>query len=463
MNSVFSCLASLFSSIQEVGGRPYLVGGCVRDSLLGLQSKDVDIEVHGISMEDLLKVLLKHTHHVDVVGKSFGVIKAMIPEFHSYHPYMEALDISLPRTETKAGSGHKGFDITVDPYLGLEKAAARRDFTINSLYMDIEGIRDPFGGQMDLKMKLLRATSTQFAEDPLRVLRALSQAGRFGLSLETSTAKMCRGLLSEYHTLSKERVWGEWLKWATKSEHPSLGLQALQDSGWITLYPELEALVGVPQDPEWHPEGNVWVHTKLVCDAAASIADRDKLSKEHRATLVFAALCHDLAKPACTAHENGRITSKGHEKAGEQPTIELLQRMGYPKPKKTLGTLLGEIVPLVTNHLAHCSLGSPPSIKGVRKLSTKANIEMLARLVEADHSGRPPIPPHMPAGMRDILQISRELKIGESPPPKIITGAVLLQKGYAPGKEMGALIQRAYAAQINGEFDSLESALVWLG
>jgi tRNA nucleotidyltransferase (CCA-adding enzyme) len=469
IKNVFSSLSSLFSDLEKLGAQPYLVGGCVRDTLLQQKGhkvsfKDVDIEVHGIEMEILMSVLSQHSGSIDIVGKSFGIIKVMMPGFHDSFPWIEALDISLPRTEQKTGEGHKSFEVSVDPFLGLQQASARRDYTINSMMMDIEGIRDPFGGLIHLSKNMLVATSYQFAEDPLRVLRGMGQAGRFHLSVDESTAALCCSLKHEYAHLSKERIWGEWWKWATKSTKPSLGLNFLKDTGWIEFYPELESLVGVPQDPTWHPEGDVWVHTGFVCDAAAEIAVREGLSSFDRGVLVMAALCHDLAKPSCTeTQEDGRITSRGHEKAGEEPTISLFEKMGYIAPKKGHGPILETVIPLVVNHLAHCSMGAGPSAKAVRKLSTKVNIERLALLVEADHSGRPPLPKEMPAGMSKILQMSKEMGVSQGQPDPLITGKVLMSAGVKPGKDMGDLIHKAFDGQLDGSFSTVEQGLMWLG
>lgn len=469
IKQVFQALDELFQSIHQLGGKPYLVGGCVRDTLLqekgwSVSFKDIDIEVHYLELDLLIQVLGEYTSRIDEVGKSFGVIKVMLPQFHDQFPNMEALDFTLPRSETKSGAGYTGFDISVNPYLGLKEAASRRDYTINSMYMDIEGIRDPYEGRADLDLRLLRAVSPKFSEDPLRVLRGMRQASQFNLDVVPETAQLCRELKEEYRFLAQERIWGEWWKWASKTPFPSKGLKFLQEAGWISFYPELEALIGTPQDPIWHPEGDVMTHTALVCDAAARIALRDGLASFERGVLVMAALCHDLAKPFCTEIQpDGRITSRGHEKAGEEPSVSLLNRMGYPQLKKGYGPVLEGLVPLVVNHLAHCSLGAEPTAKAVRKLSTKVNIEMLARLVEADHSGRPPLEPHLPEGMETILVMSKDLGVSQGEPDPLITGKILIHSGVQPGKEMGQLLKKAYEGQLEGHFDTVEAGLSWLG
>jgi hypothetical protein len=203
--SGLSAVAPVVSAIRRAGGTPVVVGGFVRDKMLGLDSKDIDIEVHGIEAEPLIRAL-KSIGKVDEVGKSFGVLKVKFGG--------EDLDISLPRTDSKTGEGHTGFDVSVDPHMGIEKALSRRDFTINAMGMDPDTgqLIDPFGGASDMKGGVLRAVSDAFSEDPLRVMRAVQFASRFGMRLDDKTAKMSRDLLPEIDSLPKERIWGEWEK-----------------------------------------------------------------------------------------------------------------------------------------------------------------------------------------------------------------------------------------------------------
>ena len=259
-------LAPVLAALRTVG-RPRIVGGAVRDWLLGLEPKDFDLEVAQASFADLHRVL-SPLGATDVVGRSFGVIKLRLSSGTEY-------DIALPRRESKTGAGHRGFAVEPDPTLSDAEAAARRDFTINALAWDpiAHALIDPHGGEADLHARRLRHTSPAFVEDPLRVLRAMQLAGRFDLTLDPATAALCRSIAPTFAELPVERIWHEWAKWAEKSAapfgRPSAGLRALADTGWLAHFPELAALAGCPQDPEWHPEGDVFAHTGHCCDALA--------------------------------------------------------------------------------------------------------------------------------------------------------------------------------------------------
>jgi hypothetical protein len=240
-------MKNILEAIVNAGGEPLKVGGCVRDRLLGIQSKDVDIEVYRLCTSDLVSVL-EAFGKVNVVGESFGVIKLTTGE--------DDYDFSLPRKDNKVAPGHKGFEVEVNHELSPAEAAIRRDFTINAIGERLNGeLVDPFGGESDLRNRILRATSEHFSEDPLRVLRGFQFASRFQLVAELRTLEMYKELLNEANSLAVERVWGEWEKWANKGVVPSLGLRFLVDSGWIEQHPELVNLIGVPQDPAHHPEG----------------------------------------------------------------------------------------------------------------------------------------------------------------------------------------------------------------
>jgi len=237
----------ILQAIVAAGGDPIKVGGCIRDELLGLESKDVDVEVFGLSAEALC-IVLRRFGKVSIVGESFGVIKLTTED--------EDFDFSLPRRDNKTGRGHRGFQVEVDHTMTPAEAALRRDFTINAIGKRLDGqLVDPYGGKQDLLNGVLRAISEHFSEDPLRVLRGFQFASRFKLIADARTLDMCQKLICEADTLAIERIWGEWEKWALKGVLPSLGLRFLVESGWIRLYPELLNLIDVPQDPEWHPEG----------------------------------------------------------------------------------------------------------------------------------------------------------------------------------------------------------------
>ena len=324
-------------TIQANGGESFLVGGCVRDYILGIPSKDVDCEVFGLNIEKLVSVL-ESFGKVDLVGKSFGVVKLTTRT--------EDYDFSLPRKDNKVGVGHKDFEVEVDHTMTPREAAERRDFTINAMSMDIDGnLIDPFGGEADLKIGQLEPTSVYFKEDALRVLRGMQFAGRFDLEASIDAEIYAREMKSDYKYLSLHRIRTEWEKWALKSVKPSMGLQFLMDTDWIEFYPELNDLVELHQSPVHHPEGDVFTHTGMVCDAAADIATRENLNDEDRLVLVLSALCHDLGKATTTIVEDGRIKSPGHAKAGEKLTESLLTSMGFSDK------VIERVVPLVVCHM----------------------------------------------------------------------------------------------------------------
>jgi len=338
-------------------------------------------------------------------------------------------------------------------------AAARRDFTLNAVYRCplTNELHDPHGGLADLNRQILRATTAHFAEDPLRVLRGMQFAARFDLTMDAETASLARSLRDEYVTLARERVWGEWHKWATRSKVPSKGMKVLQESGWLELYPELAALPGIPQDPEWHPEGDVWVHTLHVCDAAAAIADRDGLHDEERAILLFAALCHDLGKANTTEFVDGRWRAHGHCETGVPLTRCFLERIGC------LESIIEVVEPLVQEHLVHAS--DSASFRLVRRLAIrlkKANIRQLMQLVEADLGGRPPLPARLPKNASRIFELSCDLKIEHAGPEPVLLGRHIIQLGYAPDTWFREVLKICFEAQLDGQFETEVDGVAFL-
>lgn len=441
----------IVQAIADAGGIAYWVGGCVRDELLGIANKDLDIEVFHLEANALSK-LLSRFGRVNEVGVSFGVIKLSLA--HS-----EEVDFTLPRRESKVGRGHRGFQVEVDHSMTVEEAALRRDFTINSIYKNAHNAQllDPHGGIEDLNAKRLRATSQHFEEDPLRVLRGMQFAARFDATLTPETVAMSRSLLNEYPTLAKERIWTEWFKWATKGTVPSKGLIALDDCGWLLNYPEIANLQNVPQDPQWHPEGDVWSHTLHVCDAAARIATRENLDDFERAVLLLSALCHDMGKPECTILEDGRWRSPKHASAGVPYADAFLQKIGCP------AGISDRVLPLVAEHMVHFE--AQVSTRTARRLSVrlgKASLVQLGRLVESDLSGRPPLPCHQSDSMLQLLQIAEELRIEYAKPPQIIQGRHLLELGYSPAPWFKTILDHCYDAQLDGVFVDNPTGLEFL-
>lgn len=451
-------LMPVLTALRRVG-RPRVVGGAVRDWLLGLPAKDLDLEVGEASFEDLHRVLAP-LGATDVVGRSFGVIKLRLASGVEY-------DISLPRRESKTGAGHRGFAVAPDPALSDAEAAARRDFTVNAFAWDplARTLIDPHGGEADLRAGLLRHTSTAFAEDPLRVLRGMQLAGRFGFRMDDATAELCRSIAPTFAELPVERVWHEWAKWAEKSARPSCGLAVLQQTGWLAHFPELSALVGCPQDPGWHPEGDVWVHTGFTCDALAADPEWQAATPVRRLRLMLAALLHDVGKPGCTRREEKagqlRWVSPGHEPAGVPLAEAFLRRIGAPNEHAAT------ITPLIANHMVHHH-GGPEGLSdnAIRRLARRlhpATIADLALIMRADSNGRPPL--HSPETLRLIARLrgrAEELALVDGAPRPILLGRHLIAAGLQPGPEFKALLEKAFNAQLDGFFSDEAAALLWL-
>jgi tRNA nucleotidyltransferase (CCA-adding enzyme) len=435
-------LGELCDAVRVEGGRARLVGGCVRDAALGVSGGDLDVEIYGIAPDRLLE-LLQSLFEVDLVGQSFGVIKLRgVP-----------IDVSMPRRESKRGLGHRGFQIESDPQLDPRDAAARRDFTINAIALDPEDGRvfDPFDGLVDLRERVLRHTTDKFAEDPLRVMRGMQLAARFELQPAAETVELCGQIDPE--GLAPERILGEWTKLIVRGVRPSMGLAFLRDCGWVRHFPELEALIGCEQDPEWHPEGDVWIHTLHCMDAFAA----ERIGDEREDLIVgLAVLCHDLGKPATTAREkNGRITSKGHEAVGVDLTRGFLRRMTREEG------LIEAVVPLVAAHLAPVQLFDTRSgDTAIRRLAQRVGrIDRLVRVASADQRGRPPlIVDRFDAG-EWLLERARELAIESQVPRAIVMGRHLIELGLEPGPAFGSILEECFNRQIDGEFNTIEAGL----
>jgi tRNA nucleotidyltransferase (CCA-adding enzyme) len=394
-----------------------------------------------------------------VVGRSFGVIKVRSARSGSEY------DFSLPRRESKTGAGHRGFKVAADPHLTDAEAAARRDFTLNAIALDpfTGAIIDPHDGRRDLEARILRHTSVAFVEDPLRVLRAFQLAARFDLTLAPETAALCRTISDTYRELPVERVWGEWDKWATKAAHPSRGLDVLEQTDWLRHFPELAALRGTPQEPEWHPEGDVFVHTQFCLDALVALPEWGKCDGSRRRLLMFAVLAHDFGKPSTTvrAEKRGAIRwiSPGHEAAGGEPAKSLLRRIGAPLELDT------PVCALVVNHLAHHHGQHELSDSAIRRLARKlapATIDDLAAVMRADANGRPPIKsPDIHALIDALVAKAHVLQLADSAPKPILLGRHLLALGMKAGPAMKPVLDAAFEAQLDGAFHDEAGAIAW--
>jgi tRNA nucleotidyltransferase (CCA-adding enzyme) len=438
-----TALRRIEQAVRRCGGRTWLVGGCIRDLILGRQPRDLDIEVVGIPPGQLHALLEEH-FSIQFVGKSFEVFKLQgLP-----------IDISLPSRLLGDQTSVPGLLRQADPDMPIDEALARRDFTINAMAWDPDTreLRDPFNGRGDLDARLLRHISHRFVEDPLRVLRGMYLAACFELTIASETVALCRTLSQD--GLPSERLWEEWKKLLLLGHKPSLGLQFLRDCGWLRFYPELAALQDCPQDPFWHPEGDVWIHTLHCLDWFAA----ERTSNACDDLIVgLGVLCHDFGKPVATRVEDGHVTSRGHESEGTGPTKDFLERLSNQQD------LIEEVIPLVQCHLRPRALFDvQASDSAVRRLARQVKrIDRLVRVARADHAGRPPKQfDGFPAGDW-LLTRAKALAVDRQTPLPIVMGRHLLELGVHPGPHMGRLLDDCYEAQLDGEFATLEEGLTY--
>ena len=440
-------VTELTRALADAGGRAVLVGGYVRDRLLGHPSKDYDLEIFGLTLEQLERALAPFGEVLHV-GRAFGVLRVKGID----------ADFSLPRRDNKTGAGHRGFRMDLDPTLDFTEAARRRDLTINSIGLDpLTGeVLDPHGGQRDLKRGVLRATDpAQFAEDPLRGLRAAQFAARFEMRADDELVALCAKLdLSE---LPPERIYEEFRKLLLKGVKPSLGFELLRETGMLRFFPPLADLIDVPQDPEWHPEGDVWVHTLMCLDEAARMRRDD----DSDLPFMYGVLCHDLGKPATTGTEEERIRSPKHEVIGAQITRRLLEELRAP------GRLVTQVEALVRHHLAPALfVAQETSAKGYRRLARRladAHVDMalLERVARANHLGRTTDEARrrvFPAGDA-FLERARDAEVAEHAPRDVVQGRHLLARGLQPGPHFSDILDRCREIQDETGWDDPERIL----
>ena len=433
------------AAARDAGGRALFVGGWVRDRLMGHESKNIDIEIFGLPA-DRVRTILESLGRVDAVGASFQVFKS------------GDVDVSLPRRDSKAGRGHKGFEVTGDPSMSVEDAARRRDFRINAILWDplTDEHLDPFDGRGDLERRLLRVVDpSTFCDDSLRALRAIQFAARFDFTLDDEAKALCRSMPLD--DLPAERIWGEVEK-LLLARTPSTGLALALDLGIVAkLWPEMKAMDGCPQEPEWHPEGDVWVHTLQVVDQARSRID--DLPRPQQLAMMLGAVCHDLGKPATTKFADGRIRSLDHEEQGVPPATALLDRLnvrsidGYD--------VRGQVLGLTAQHLkpgAWYKVRDEVGDGAFRRLSAKVDLELLARLAKSDCLGREPGKFDCTA-MDWFLERARRLGVEHRPPGPILLGRHLLELGLKPGPRVGEILKSVYEQQMDGTVQTLEQAI----
>jgi tRNA nucleotidyltransferase (CCA-adding enzyme) len=438
-------------AVAAIGGRALIVGGWVRDRLRGTPSKDIDIEVFGIP-QDRLPPLLEPIGRVEPVGQSFPVYKLVPPGGSAGD-----IDVALPRHESKRGRGHKGFEVQGDPSMSIAEAARRRDFTVNAIGWDplTDVYEDPFDGRGDLARRLLRAVDPgTFADDSLRVLRAVQFAARFEFALDDGTAALCRQLALD--DLPAERIWGEIEKLLLHAGRPSIGFRLALDLGVLRqVLPELLPLIGCEQEPEWHPEGDVWTHTLMVIDKAREL--NGDLDRPRRITIMLGAVCHDLGKPPTTAVIDGRIRSLDHEQAGVEPTLSLLDRLnihtvdGFEVRTQVIGLVAHHLKPGAFRKAANVTDGA------FRRLAQKVDLELLARLARADCLGR--TGDFDCSAMDWFLERARALGVEHQPPAPLLLGRHLLALGLPPGPRVGEILRQVYEKQLDGEITSVEAGI----
>ena len=417
-------------AVRDAGGRTFYVGGFVRDKLLGIENKDVDIEVHGIEPEALYRILETVGEPI-TYGKSFGVFALR----------KEDLDIAMPRRERAFGAGHRDFEIDVDPYIGTEGAARRRDFTINSIMEDVltGEIVDHFGGREDIANKVIRHIDPEtFIEDPLRVLRGAQFAARFNFTIAPDTIELCREI--DLSALSKERVEEELKKALLKADRPSIFFEELRKMDQLhTWFTELEPLIGLEQDPIYHPEGDVWTHTMEVVDRAAAF--RDKVSDPYRFMLL--ALTHDLGKIVTTAEKGGRIHAYEHETKGMPLVESFIKRLTN---ERDVIAYVKNMVPL---HMRpNISAYSKPGVKSTNRMFDEAAApEDLIWFAAAD---RPVFAGSDEFTGDNEFLFGRLRTFEETMAKPYVTGRDLIDAGLEPGEDFSEILAYAYKLRLAG-------------
>ncbi|WP_298504319.1 HD domain-containing protein [uncultured Maribacter sp.] len=425
----------LLKEIEQNNGTAMLIGGAVIDNINGLEVKDIDIEVYGLSYVQLVELIEGLDMNCNLVGKSFGVIKTVIANFE--------IDMSIPRRENKVGIGHKGFTVELDAKMTPKEAGKRRDLTINSMYLNLHTgeLVDPYNGLADLEKGILRATNEHtFIEDPLRVLRIMQLLPRKGKLVAKETLEICKKMVEFFSELQAERIFVEWEKLLLKAERPSIGLEFLKASGWLKHFPELQNLVGCPQNPIWHPEGDVWVHTCMVIDNAAKL--RDLVPEDWRLTYMFGALLHDIGKPSTTTPE---LTANGHDVAGIPLAETFMKRITNNK------SLIERVSTIVGLHMRAGQLfNSKAKESAWKRLHNKCRLDILGWQSKADSAGRTGrnvmLDKH--GASEKCFELFKEF--GKKEIQRVILGRDLIALGLKPSEKFGVILDDCYKKQLDG-------------
>ena len=409
-------LLKIANDIREAGGRAYLVGGWVRDALLGKSCRDYDVEVYDMAQDALVPILSRYGR-TNLVGKAFGVIHLAMKGL--------SLDFSFPRTESKVGYGHRGFVVHTDEKLSFKEAALRRDFTINAMGMELPDLTlcDPYGGIDDLKTHTLRHVGPAFAEDSLRILRGVQFASRFGCTLAPSTVELCRTLSLD--DLSVERLFEEFKKWLLKPGKPSLGLRAFLDIKLDEYFPEIR-----PFENSWDALGAVLDNMAALRNACLAENKPCSLSEAQTMEFAFAALLADSADTSLKFLE--RITNEVHLLKIVPPLLKAFR----------------EIAPAIVD-----------DAPALRRLAVKlGGLKLLCLLVQC-------APREFFVADRDfsekLWKAAAEYDLLEAAPQPYLTGKMLMDLGVKPGKQMGDIIKASFELQLDGKIKNAEDALVW--
>lgn len=454
LERIWETVENFATEVDRAGGTTYLVGGAVRDLLLGLTPKDIDLEIHGLVPAKVEDLATRFGHLVSV-GRSFGVLKVRVDDHE--------IDLSLPRRETKTGSGHRDFSIGIDPMMDVPTAARRRDFSIGAIYLRVTTgeLVDPYGGISDLNNRLLKMIDAKgFTEDPLRVLRAMQLAARFNLSVDPETMNAMREIVPSMGALSADRVREEWKK-ILLSSHPTRGLELGRQNGYIEQWhPELAALWATPQDPKTHPEGSVWNHTLLALDAAGRVQSFKQFTEPQRLFVMAAILTHDFGKASTTRNVEGVFRDDSHAQAGTRPARSFLDRLGFPEK------FINHVLPLVALHgrphqIFHLAQqGQEPQIGELRRMVrtlAPATLDELLVVTVADQLGRGPF--SRPDGLvamperydgYDWWQKKISAEKLNAPFEPILSGRDLIQRGWAAGRQIGEVVHYADQLGLNG-------------
>jgi len=423
-----SCVPELARRVAGAGGRIVVVGGWVRDALRGRASHDVDLEVFGLD-EDAIDPLLTGLSFSPRVGRQVPVWRRL----------RDGIDLAYPRGG--ADAYHPEHPESLESAFRI--AARYRDLRINAIGWDpvADLVIDPWEGLADLRAGRLRAVDSQtFATDPLRLLRVARLAAVLDARPDGELCALCRGI--EFGAVAVERVAGELARMLLDPERPSGGFALLAELGRLDVFAPIERLVAVPQDPIWHPEGDVFVHTLMVLDRAWGIAR--EVEGEAILILMLAALCHDLGKPETTTFEGNRVRSLAHEEPSARRAREWLAQLRFPeRVVRTVGVL-------VANHLAPSQLVRQASgPRAYRRLARRlagdgASLGLLEKLARADHLGR--TTEEALAGRYDagtaFLASADAAEVREAPRSDVVTAQDLIARGIAPGPELGRLLRR---------------------